>query len=124
MDVTTPDDSKLACANCGSNELVPVTTPINKDNASSKSYDYYNYFGLHEEALSDEVRTNWFKESILSNKHLFKDKIVMDIGCGTGLLSMLAVKAGAKHVIGIDCSSIVEITKEIIEDNHMTNSKY
>ncbi len=32
----------------------------------------------------------------------FKNKIVLDIGCGTGILSILALKMGAKSVIAID----------------------
>ena len=47
------------------------------------------------------------------NKHLFKNKIVLDVGCGTGILSMFAAKAGAKHVYGVDMSGIVEQVKII-----------
>ena len=36
------------------------------------------------------MRTNAYRDSMVNNKHLFKDKIVLDVGCGTGLLSMFA----------------------------------
>lgn len=57
--------------------------------------------GIHEEMLKDEVRTLSYRDSMYNNKHLFKDKIVLDVGCGTGILSMFAAKAGAKHVYGV-----------------------
>ena len=49
------------------------------------------------------------------NKHLFKGKVVLDVGCGTGILSMFAAKAGAAKVIGVDMSSIVEYARKIVE---------
>jgi len=51
------------------------------------------------------------------NKHLFKNKIVLDVGCGTGILSMFAAKAGAKQVFGVDMSGIVEQAREIVKKN-------
>lgn len=36
----------------------------------------------------DEVRTRSYMNAIVQNKHLFKDKIVLDVGCGTSILSM------------------------------------
>lgn len=51
--------------------------------------------------LKDEVRTLTYRKSMWDNKHLFKDKVVLDVGCGTGILSMFAAKAGAKQVIGV-----------------------
>lgn len=51
--------------------------------------------------LKDEVRTLTYRNSMYHNKHVFKDKIVLDVGSGTGILSMFAAKAGAKHVYGV-----------------------
>ena len=38
----------------------------------------------------DEVRTKSYRDAIYQNPHLFKDKIVLDVGCGTAILSMFA----------------------------------
>lgn len=67
--------------------------------------------------IKDSVRTNAYRDSILDNKHLFKDKVVMDVGCGTGILSMFCAKAGAKKVYAIDYSDIVTQAKEIVKLN-------
>ena len=56
--------------------------------------------------LKDEVRTRSYRDSIYNNPHLFKDKVVLDVGCGTGILCMFAAKAGAKMVIGVDSKSL------------------
>ena len=42
---------------------------------------------------------------------------MLDVGCGTGILSMFAAKAGATHVYGVDMSGIVESAKKIVETN-------
>lgn len=51
--------------------------------------------------LKDEVRTLTYRNSMYHNKHVFKDKVVLDVGSGTGILSMFAAKAGAKKVFGV-----------------------
>jgi len=51
--------------------------------------------------MKDEVRTLTYRNSMYHNRHLFKDKVVLDVGSGTGILSMFAAKAGAKLVIGV-----------------------
>jgi len=98
-----------------------VASSSSSEDLTSKDYyfDSYGHFGIHEEMLKDSVRTVTYKNAILHNKHLFRDKVVLDVGCGTGILSMFAAKAGAKMVIGIDCSTIVEQAKEIVKENRM-----
>lgn len=82
-------------------------------------FDSYAHFGIHEEMLKDTVRTLAYKNSILNNKHLFKDKVVLDVGCGTSILSMFAAKAGAKHVYGVDMSDIILHAKKIVAENNL-----
>lgn len=79
------------------------TDDVSAENMTSKDYyfDSYAHHGIHEEMLKDEVRTGSYKNAILLNRHLFKDKIVLDVGCGTGILCMFAAQAGAKHVFGV-----------------------
>lgn len=41
-------------------------------------------------------------------------QVVLDVGCGTGILSMFAAKGGAKKVIGVDQSEIIYQAMDII----------
>ncbi|CDK29163.1 unnamed protein product [Kuraishia capsulata CBS 1993] len=80
-------------------------------------FSSYDHFGIHEEMLKDTVRTLSYRNAIMKNKDLFKDKVVLDVGCGTGILSMFAAKAGAKHVIAVDMSNIIEMGQKIVDLN-------
>ncbi|KAH0273153.1 protein arginine N-methyltransferase, partial [Aureobasidium melanogenum] len=84
-------------------------------------FNSYNHHGIHEEMLKDDVRTRSYRDAIYQNRHLFKDKVVLDVGCGTSILSMFAAKAGAKHVIGVDMSTIIDKAKEIVEVNGLSD---
>lgn len=72
---------------------------------------FINYF---------QVRTEAYLKSIEKNKNIFRDKIVLDIGCGTGILSIFAAKAGAKHVYGIEFADIADYAKEVIKRNNLS----
>ena len=67
--------------------------------------------------LKDAVRTDSYRDFIYDNKSIFKDKVVLDVGCGTGILSMFCTKAGAKQVIAVDNSNIIDRAKEIVYEN-------
>jgi protein arginine N-methyltransferase 3 len=66
--------------------------------------------------LKDTVRTDNYRDFIYDNKHLFDGKVVLDVGCGTGILSMFAAKMGAK-VYGVDNSNIIDKARINIKDN-------
>lgn len=80
-------------------------------------FNSYSHYGIHMEMLKDRHRTESYKDAILQNAYLFKGKTVMDVGCGTGILSMFAAKAGARRVVAVDCSSIANQAREIVALN-------
>ena len=57
--------------------------------------------------LQDKVRSESYRDFIFGNPEVFEGKVVLDIGCGTGILSLFAARAGAKHVISVDQSEII-----------------
>uniref|UniRef100_A0A669R0X6 type I protein arginine methyltransferase n=1 Tax=Phasianus colchicus TaxID=9054 RepID=A0A669R0X6_PHACC len=85
-------------------------------------FSSYGHYGIHEEMLKDKVRTESYRDFIYQNSHIFKDKVVLDVGCGTGILSMFAAKAGAKKVIGVDQSEIIYQAMDIIRLNKLENT--
>lgn len=88
---------------------------------NNETHDYYfgsySHFYIHEEMLKDKVRTNAYRKAIESNPNDFKDKIVLDIGAGTGILSIFAARAGAKHVYAIENAEIAFFAREIVKKN-------
>lgn len=94
-----------------------METEQQQKNSLDYYFDSYSHFGIHEEMLKDEVRTLAYKNAIQRNKHLFEGKVVLDVGCGTGILCMFAASAGAKLVIGVDMSHIIDKARVIVKDN-------
>lgn len=50
--------------------------------------------------------TYMMMESMLDNAGAIRDNVVMDMGCGTAVLGILAAKMGAAHVYGIDIDAV------------------
>ncbi|XP_047950895.1 protein arginine N-methyltransferase 1.1 [Salvia hispanica] len=93
------------------------------DDKTSADYyfDSYSHFGIHEEMLKDVIRTKTYQNVIYKNSFLFKDKVVLDVGAGTGILSLFCAKAGAKHVYAVECSSMASTAEEIVKLNGYSN---
>jgi len=80
-------------------------------------FENYSARNIHEIMLKDKARTLAYRDFILDNKQLFEGKVVLDVGCGTGILCLFAAQAGAKQVIGVDAADIIDKAKIIVKQN-------
>lgn len=67
---------------------------------------------ISQEMLKDTVRTKAYQNVIYQNSFLCKDKTVLDVGVGTGILSLFCAKSGAKHVYAVSCLLTLNIPSD------------
>ncbi|XP_043692273.1 probable protein arginine N-methyltransferase 3 [Telopea speciosissima] len=78
----------------------------------------YGSFAIHREMISDKVRMDAYRGAILSNPSLFKKATVLDVGCGTGILSLFAAQAGASRVVAVEASDkMAAVATQIAKGN-------
>lgn len=93
------------------------------DMAKSKT-DFKEYYGVlrnQQNMLEDYVRTTAYNNGILQNPTDFKDKVVLDVGAGTGILSIFAAQCGAKKVYACEGSDMTKYAQRLIDGNGLSD---
>ncbi|PWN49524.1 S-adenosyl-L-methionine-dependent methyltransferase [Violaceomyces palustris] len=79
-------------------------------------FSYYSLLSHQAQMLQDSVRTAAYQNAIIGNSDVcFKDKFVMDVGAGNGILSFFSAQAGAKKVYSIEASNMVDYLKKVVQ---------
>lgn len=79
----------------------------------------YDDILTHVTMLRDAIRTDAYRKAI-ENVVRPGDR-VLDFGCGTGVLSIFAERAGASKVYAVDRSNILGAARRIFADNECKN---
>jgi type I protein arginine methyltransferase len=86
------------------NAEIEDTSPIMQGGEAAKAADFANYFCSYgflyhqKQMLMDHVRMRAYHQAIVGNKAMFEGKTVLDVGTGSGILSIWAAQAGAAKV--------------------------
>jgi predicted RNA methylase len=80
---------------------------------SESDFDWFKHNGIYMPMINDTGRNVYYKKAI---EAAVPGKVVCDIGTGTGLLSILAAKAGAKKVYSVEMDpGRADFAKKIID---------
>lgn len=63
--------------------------------------------------LEDHKRTGAYYMACMQNKAVFKDKVVLDVGTGSGILAIFAQKAGARKVYAVEATDMAKFAKRL-----------
>jgi len=78
---------------------------------------YFDNYKRQLNLLLDRNRTLKYKYAILNAVQ--PDDVVIDFGCGTGILGFFALQAGARHVYAIEETSIIEYAQKLAVKNNV-----
>ncbi|XP_057552811.1 protein arginine N-methyltransferase 2 isoform X5 [Hippopotamus amphibius kiboko] len=83
--------------------------------------EYFGSYGtlkLHLEMLADQPRTTKYHSVILQNKESLKDKVILDVGCGTGIISLFCAHyAQPRAVYAVEASEMAQHTGQLVLQN-------
>ncbi|XP_022597099.1 protein arginine N-methyltransferase 2 [Seriola dumerili] len=83
--------------------------------------EYFGSYGtlrLHLEMLSDKSRTEAYRQVIRSNSASLRNKVVMDLGCGTGIISLFCAQLAQPSVVyAVEASSMADYTRQLVKQN-------
>ena len=65
--------------------------------------------------LADTPRSSGYAAAI--RRTVGPDSIVLDLGCGTGFMSMIACQAGARRVYAVEYSDVIQVARDIAAAN-------
>ncbi|XP_035533931.1 histone-arginine methyltransferase CARM1-like [Morone saxatilis] len=95
----------------------PTTFETSSKNAPTQGYQFHSCVSQQQSLLQDYLRITTYQRAILVNETDFRDKVVLDVCCGSGILSFFAVQAGATRVYAVESSPMAKYTQILVQSN-------
>jgi histone-arginine methyltransferase CARM1 len=121
---TSSDDAKLFIEAVKNAIAMQDDSPFTKrtDASSAEQYfQFYGYLSQQQNMMQDYVRTSTYQRAMLENSADFQDKVVLDVGAGSGILSFFAVQAGAQKVYAVEASSMAQQCDFLVQSNLLSD---
>lgn len=116
---TTQNEGDATFANASATKNIATFDGDEK----AKATDFANYFSAYsqlyhqKQMLTDHNRMAAYHAAIVGNSEVFKDKVVMDVGTGSGILACWAAQAGAKRVYAVEYTDMANHARNVVRAN-------
>ena len=112
--------------------MSPSTAPKDSDMVVLKpdkigDADFANYFCTYgylyhqKDMLEDQKRMTAYHDSVRLNPKQFKDKVVLDVGTGSGILAIWAAQCGARKVYAVEATYMAVHARKLVAANGLEN---
>jgi protein arginine N-methyltransferase 1 len=97
-----------------------------KPKSAAEAADFANYFCTYgflyhqKQMLTDNLRMEAYYSAVFENSEHFKDKVVLDVGTGSGILAMWAARAGARKVYAVEYTDMARFARQLVADNRLS----
>jgi len=85
-----------------------------EESSAVQYFQFYGYLSQQQNMMQDYIRTGTYQKAMIQNCVNFRDKVVLDVGAGSGILSFFAMQAGARKVYAVEASTMAEHTKRLV----------
>ena len=80
-------------------------------------FRHYAELANQQNMLEDTTRTGAYHDAFLHNRADFEGKVVLDVGAGSGILSLFAARAGAARVYAVEATAMAENARTLVAAN-------
>ncbi|XP_039123404.1 protein arginine N-methyltransferase PRMT10-like [Dioscorea cayenensis subsp. rotundata] len=103
----------------GDQFIARLPAPLDKDVDFTKYFCTYAFLHNQKVVLSDSVRMKAYYYAVFENPNHFRDKVVLDVGTGSGILAIWCAQAGAKKVYAIEAMKMSERVRDVVKANNV-----
>lgn len=120
-DLTDTEDITDCDNTIDNTEQTSQFTDRTDTSSAAQYFQFYGYLSQQQNMMQDYVRTSTYQHAFQLNACDFQDKVVLDVGAGSGILSFFAAQVGAKRVYAVEASDMANYARKLVEANGLSN---
>ncbi|XP_038640919.1 histone-arginine methyltransferase CARM1 isoform X3 [Scyliorhinus canicula] len=83
--------------------------------------EFYSFFNILKNCRGHNLERSVFSDRTEESSAVQYFQVVLDVGCGSGILSFFAVQAGARKVFAVEASTMAQHAELLVKSNNLAD---